>query len=324
MRELAGENDLLLTCREQADGLCLLRCETRDEHVTLPDALFGKPVVALGDYALAERAPAIPADAFSVRVTCGGPAPVHNAAAIHSITLPQGLRRIGAYAFFNCRSLSELSLTDAADTLGGGALMNCAALRLIRLRFLSGETSLLQKLLSEHAGEITAALDLANGGKARLIFPEYVEDLEELSAPHVFRYRIGGAGHAYRQCFTRGAIQFHQYDAALERLLRMHAFDAAARVALTRLRFPYALGEGARERYFACLAAHGGALALAYAENGDTEPLAFLLQCGALGPNAVSAACDRARQRGQTEALGLLLDALGRLGAPEQTKSFEL
>lgn len=324
MRELAGENDILLTCREEADGLCLLRCETRDETVQLPDELFGKPITALGDYALAGRAPALPADAFTIRISGGGPAPVHNAAAIRCITLPRRLRRIGAYAFFNCRALATLSLTNTVDTLGGGALMNCAALRTIRLRFLSGETSLLQKLLNEHAGEITADLQFADGGAARLIFPEYVEDLEELAAPHVFRYRIGGAGYAYRQCFAGGVLQFHQYDAALERLLQMHAFDAAARIALTRLRFPYALADGAKQTYLACLAAHGGALALSYAETGDTGPLAFLLKCGALTPNAVSAACDRARQCRQTEALSLLLDALGRQREPKPAKTFDL
>ena len=80
MRCIDGENELILTCETQAEGVCILRCETRDPVVLLPDEIDGAPVTALGRYVLSGRAPDLSGrDTFSVRVTCGGPLPVHEA-----------------------------------------------------------------------------------------------------------------------------------------------------------------------------------------------------------------------------------------------------
>ena len=48
MRCIDGENELILTCETQAEGGCILRCETRDPVVLLPDEIDGAPVTALG------------------------------------------------------------------------------------------------------------------------------------------------------------------------------------------------------------------------------------------------------------------------------------
>ena len=57
MRCIDGENELILTCETQAEGVCILRCETRDPVVLLPDEIDGAPVTALGRYVLSGRAP---------------------------------------------------------------------------------------------------------------------------------------------------------------------------------------------------------------------------------------------------------------------------
>ena len=49
MYTVEGENELLLTCREIPDGVAILRCETRDDSVRLPDEIGGAPVVSLGN-----------------------------------------------------------------------------------------------------------------------------------------------------------------------------------------------------------------------------------------------------------------------------------
>ena len=84
MRCIDGENELILTCETQAEGVCILRCETRDPVVLLPDEIDGAPVTALGRYVLSGRAPDLSGrDTFSVRVTCGGPLPVHEVGCVH-------------------------------------------------------------------------------------------------------------------------------------------------------------------------------------------------------------------------------------------------
>ena len=106
MRIIEGENDLLLTCTRVPDGIAILRCETHDDTVHLPDAIDGAPVLQLGAYALSERAPDLSGrETFSIRVTCGGSEPVHDANAIRSVILPAMLQSVGSYAFYNCRRL---------------------------------------------------------------------------------------------------------------------------------------------------------------------------------------------------------------------------
>ena len=323
MHVIEGENDLLLTCAHVQDGIAVLRCETRDDDVRLPDEIDGAPVVSLGGYALSERAPDLTGrDAFRVRVTCGGPEPVHDANAIRAVTLPKRLQSVGSYAFYNCRRLETITLPQTVTDFGGGALMNCRALRTIVLRAKPNTPTCLQKLLGEHAGELDVRFD--GGSPARLLFPAYTEELEDLSPAHIFQRRIHGAGYGYRQCFDAGVLSFRQYDLALTGLLERHDFVVAARVAARRLAVPFALSDAAREAYLDCLRAHGGALLRACAAAGESAAISFLLSLGVLTAVDISAACDAAREKEQTAALSVLLAATGKTAAKGRAKTFDL
>ena len=321
MRVIEGENELRLICMREADGITLLRCETRDETVHLPDEIDGVPVTGVGAYVLSERAPDWSGkDTFPVRVTCGGAEPVHDAAAIRTVRLPQAAESVGSYAFYNCRNLQRIELTDSVREFGGGALMNCMALREVWIYAEPTAPTCLPKLLGEYAGE----LDVRLGERVRLLFPEYVEELEDLSPAHIFQRRIHGAGYSYRQCFDGGMLDFRQYDAALTELLERHDFSVAARVAARRLALPYALSDAAEAAYRAVLQAHGGALAQSCARTGDAAALTFLLSLGVLAPADVDAACTAARDAGQTAALSVLLAANGKTAFGGRAKSFDL
>lgn len=323
MPVIQGENDLLLTCARVSGGIAILRCETRDDAVTLPDAIDGVPVVQLGPYALSERTPDLSGrEIFSVRVSCGGPQPTHDANAIRSVTLPAALQSVGSYAFYNCRRLETIMLPQSVTDFGGGALMNCRALRTIVLQADPGAPTCLQKLLGEHAGELD--VQFAGGAPARLLFPAYTEELEDLSPAHIFQRRIHGAGYGYRQCFDAGVLSFRQYDLALTGLLERHDFAVAARVAARRLAVPYALSDTAREAYLDCLRAHGGALLRACAAAGESAAISFLLSLGVLTAADVDAACDAAREKEQTAALSVLLAATGKTAARGRAKTFDL
>lgn len=324
MRTIEGENELLLTCAEAPEGVAVLRCETSDREVVLPDEIGGAPVVRLGAYALSERAPDLSGQAvFPVRVTCGGPEPQHDAAAIRAVTLPARAAEVGSYAFYNCRSLRRIELTGSVREFGGGALMNCLFLHEIALCAAPDEPTCLYKILGESAAELDVRFE-QNGRQARLLFPEYVEELEDLSPAHIFQRRIHGAGYSYRQCFDGSVLNFRQYDAALDELLERHDFAVAARVAVRRLAAPFALGDGARESYLAVLRTHGGALAQSCAAAGESAALTFLLSLGVLSPGDVDAACTAAREAEQTAALSVLLAASGRREAKGRAKSFDL
>lgn len=324
MHQIEGENDLLLTCMDTPDGITILRCETQDEAVRLPDAISGRQVSALGAYALSARAPDLHnLKTYFVRISCGGPAPVHDASAITHIELPRILQHVGRYAFYDCRNLQSLSLTETVTEFSGGALMNCTRLDTVYLQLRENAPTCLQKLLGEHAGETDVYLNFGSQ-QARLLFPAYSEDLEELAAPHVFRRHIEGAGYAYRQCFDSGILNFHQYDNAFSRLTESHAFLPAARVAIRRLRWPFALSETARQNYITCLREHGRPLACDLAADGEAQALSFLLSLNVLDPLAVGAACDAARCHRRTEALGLLLHETSSKPGKACSKNFDL
>ena len=323
MRIIEGENDLLLTCARVPDGIAILRCETRDDAVALPDEIDGAPVLQLGAYALSERAPDLAGcETFAVRITCGGAQPTHDANAIRSVILPAMLQSVGSYAFYNCRRLETITLPQTVTDFGGGALMNCRALRTVVLRAEPAAPTCLQMLLGEHAGELDVRFD--GGAPARLLFPAYTEELEDLSPAHIFQRRIHGAGYGYRQCFDAGVLSFRQYDLALTGLLERHDFAVAARVAARRLAVPYALSDAARDAYLDCLRAHGGALLRACATSGESAAISFLLSLGVLTAADVDAACDTAREKEQTAALSVLLAATGKTAAKGRAKTFDL
>ena len=161
MRVIEGENELRLTCsRSASGGIALLRCETQDDIVRLPDEIDGVPVTEVGAYVLSERAPDLTErDTFAVRITCGGTEPKHNAAAIRTVTLPKDAKSVGSYAFYNCRNLERIELTDSVSEFGGGALMNCMSLREVILHAAPSAPTCLPRLLGEYAGELDVRFD---------------------------------------------------------------------------------------------------------------------------------------------------------------------
>lgn len=326
MLTLQGENELRLTCRDTQDGVVIVRCETADSAVRLPDTIGGRPVTGLGDYALSARPPVQDAgQTYPVRVTCGGlPPAAHDAMALTRVILPSGLREIGRYAFYNCRALEQAELPVCAREIGQGAFMNCLAFRTVRLTGLLEAPSGLEELLGQTAGEVEVVLNTPQG-EGRLLFPAYHEELEALDAAHIFQRRIEGAGYTYRQCFAGGVLQLAQYDDALERLTRIHAWDDVCRVALLRLRWPLGLRPAARETYRQALAEHCAQALTLLLDARDPAGLAFLLSLpGVMQADAVAAACERARQTGQTEALALLLGRSHAAFGTARQKTYEL
>lgn len=320
----AGENELLLTCRKLPDGVSILRCRTGDGQVRIPDRVGGSPVRELGPYALSTREPEEKEGLFQVRITCGGTLPDrHRAEEIHQVLLPPTLRRIGDYAFYNCRNLSCLALYGSVTELGGDAFMNCSALSRMEITLGEDGRSCLRAILSECSGDLQVTLRDPSGRQAVLFFPAYLEDMELLVAPHIFRRRIEGAGYAYRQCVTGGVLNFIQYDACLDRLLQGRDFTTACRIALNRLRWPWQLSPGGEEAYRTTLKGHGLEVAFFLIETGDTDGLAFLLGQASLEPGDLGTACDHARQMGRTEALALLLEA-ARSGVRAPGKTYDL
>ena len=123
---ISGANNWRLRIRREREGITILRAVTCDAEAALPEALFGLPVTALGDHALAPGAREIEGEAVTVTGAPGtGEWDNRN---LRSLTLPRTLLRIGNYAFLNCGQLQKITLFDNIKTWGGSVFMNCRLL----------------------------------------------------------------------------------------------------------------------------------------------------------------------------------------------------
>lgn len=322
MKQIPSENEALLLCEQRTDGLHILRCQTSDNILKLPSEIDGIPVTGLGDYVCAAREIDRPTQKCQqVHLTCGAARtlPRHDAQAILQVILPDTLRTIGSYAFYNCYHLTHLQLPAGVQEVGHGALMNCTDFHELTLSGNAEKRTCLPELLGQVSGEIEVTLSLP-AGEVRLLFPPFQEQWEDVTPAHIFQNRIEGAGYTYRQCFQSGVLSLIEYDMAFERLLRVQDYETAVRVALNRLRWQVGVSETARAAYEDCLRTHADTITELLLKKRDTQGVHALLRLGVLSGEGLQRACDLARQMGQTEALGILLAALGSTAvrAPKQ------
>lgn len=320
MRQIEHENQMILTYQKTDEGVVILRCETADPVISFPNTIDDAPVIALGSYVCAERAPDL-SGAQQIQLG-GGQSVSHQARTIEQVIVPSTVRSIGNYAFYNCTALKHLSLSDCVRELGHGVIMNCTAFCQLELSASLDGRTCLPDLLGQTTGEITVQLQTPNGC-AQLIFPPYHEELEDLAPAHIFQRRIEGAGYTYRQCFHNGVLSLAEYDNALERLLRIQDYDTVCRVALARLRQPIGLTQTARTAYLDCLRTHNVQAVQVVLASRDPAQAAALLALHVLDESGLHRACDGARNTGQTEMLSLFLAALGHTSRP-QAKSYDL
>lgn len=325
MKTVSGQNQLLLTCRRNEDGVEVLRVETSDPAVFLPETLWGLPVVALGSHAFAPDQPA--PEGERVVVTCGsaGDGEACDTRRIRSITLPDTLRSVGDYAFYSCAGLRELTLADSVDSWGGGVFMNCPRLDTFFLHLADGRAKTLSYLADELSRELDVTLTYPDGGEARLIFPEYRESFEENLPAKIFDYHIYGAGYPYHHCFRDRTLLLSDYDALFPALLRTEYEDSCAlRLAFYRLRLPRELTCAARDGYLRFLRSRTAETLRWLLEANDSRGLAFFLPLAELSRSDLTKACELARKKSAFEVVALLLEERHRRFPQSSVKSFDL
>jgi len=307
LETVSGENNWKLTVRREADGITVLRAATPDSRAALPASLWGLPVTALGDHALAPGAE--PVSGQKLIVTCGPGDAAWDNRQLRDLTLPPALERVGNYAFFNCSALTTLRLGDGVTGWGGGAIMNCRNLNTFFLDCTGKEGELLAYFAGELPGELDVTLRRSGETAARLIFPEYVEIYEENCPAHHFDYNIRGAGYGYHHCFYQKQLSFRVYDGLWQSMLGMeHDAACALRLAWWRLRYPAELAAPAAADYRAYLRAHAPA-ALAYLlSRRETGDLRRLLSEIEPDRDTLAAACALAREQRFAEAVAVLLE----------------
>ena len=182
METVSGVGSWKLTVRREGDGITVLRAVTCEPSAALPETLWGLPVTALGDHALAPGAGPVPGQ--EVRVACGPlpPDAQWDNRNLRELTLPASLERAGNYALFNCAELKTLRLGDGVKHWGGGAIMNCRRLDTLQVDCTGREGELLAWFAGEVPGELDVTLLRRKETWARLIFPSGITISSSLSS----------------------------------------------------------------------------------------------------------------------------------------------
>lgn len=289
-----------LQYQKEEDGILITGCPEADGQVALPDAIDGIPVKGIADYAFAESGAS-------------------------EIQLPSWLTEIGRYAFYRCRKLRRLALTDSLLEIGGGAFTGCK-LSEVEIHFREGEQSCLKSILDEMRFAIRTRLCYSLKEKeetAILLFPEHYEEAVENTPARILFTQRHGAGGYYRQCFYDRKLDYKKYDELFFHTVVQEKPNIVAELALNRLRCPFRLSTKAREDYEAYVRSNLEDAADLLIGQEDLEGLKFLASGEYWTETALDYALCEAVKKKETELLSVLMDARQRM-FPKKRKQFEL
>ena len=190
------------------EGICIRRYYSLDGFARIPGQVEGRPVRELDRYAFSE----------TVRGQEDLPGqwedePAVKGEGLTALALPQTLRRVGAYAFYNCSQLKSLSFFSTVEDWGAGVFTGCSGLRELDIQLMGGPRSCFKEVLSELRQTLTVSCRDSSGAlAARLIFPEFFEESVENTPARILMREMHGCGHMYRYCFEGPEFSFGEYD----------------------------------------------------------------------------------------------------------------
>lgn len=237
----------------KSDALRLLRCYGDLPVVSVPSLLEGRRVTELGDYCFSDS---VKGERTGEQLPEG--TRELSGRYLRRVILPDSVRRLGDFCFYNCSCLEELALGAAVEEIGSDAFMNCMKLRVFRLRCGMEDRSGLKQLLGQRMSDTTVLFERQEDGSStdsaaelvgELFYPEYYEQHQEIGPAHIFAMSIQGEGFRARQCFRDGVLSLRDYDEIFEQACAEESAGTLCRMALNRLYYPVSLEREAEERY---------------------------------------------------------------------------
>lgn len=313
--------------KRKGEGIEITGCFGEDGQIVLPDEIEGISVTSIAPYAFAESK-VDPNDLIwrneevsVLRVKGNEKATRICAEKVESVWLPNGVTEIGRYAFYRCKNLKTLILSDSLLEIGGGAFTGCR-LEAVEIYFFQGEKSCLRSIVDEIRFTVRARL-LYEGEEARVLFPEHYEEAVENTPARLLVTHHHGAGGYYRQCFYDRELDYKKYDGLLYRTRAEEELGTAVELVMNRLCYPYHLEPAAKELYKSFLQEHLEEASAILVEQENQEGLVFWEREGLWTLEALETATERAAQLRKTEALSILMDIRHRC-FPKKQKTFEL
>lgn len=240
---------------------------------------------------------------------------------IISADFPRSLEKIGAHAFYNCRSLSEIRFATSGTDIGNGAFKNCSRLKQISIEKNTDDLKLLKAILVDINQETEVEL-LYPDGHAKVVFPYYIDNYEENTPARIVMHISEGAGTMYRECIYSGDLDFKAYDALFSKEINLDIYDSAVAIAVNRLKYPYRLLPEAGERYRDYLCSNVKKIADRYLAENRIKELSELLKLQVADKETLEEITETARESGHKEGLCVLIDYYSEHFAAEDKKKY--
>ncbi|MGN0505759.1 MAG: leucine-rich repeat domain-containing protein [Lachnospiraceae bacterium] len=168
---------------------------------------------------------------------------------ITQITLPGSLRVIGSHAFYNCRGLHTVRFLGAVPVLEDGAFKNCDGVNYVELFETEEKDIRLKNFLQELEQEFSVRLVFTDGKEARLCLPRTCYAFVANEPARMFTEESYGSGIYYRQSVGRSEIDWNRYDELFLVALREENIKTVLSIAGQRLAYPYHLSKDAETEY---------------------------------------------------------------------------
>lgn len=224
------------------DSIRINKVYSSSPTIEIPDCIDGYIVREIGNYCFSKKKVDLSNSILSHEIRssyheCSG-------SDVESVRFPSTLKKLGNYAFYNCRMLKEVFLPSNLMSIGSDAFMNCLRLNHIYYDCSIFSVTILKQILTQITWDIE--VDFIDGS---IFYPEYNGSYDEVGPAHIFALNIEGEGFRMRQCFKEGKIDFDGYDACFEKLCAEESESCIFHVVILR----FMMGS---ERYIPYLRAH--------------------------------------------------------------------
>lgn len=224
------------------DSIRINRVYSLSANIEIPESIDGYVVREIGNYCFSSKE----VDLSKTVLSCEIPSYYHECSGsdVESVKFPRTLKKLGDYAFYNCRKLKEVYLPFTLMSIGSDIFMNCLRLNHIYYDCSIFSVTILKQILTQITWDVE--VHFLDGS---IFYPEYNGGYDEVGPAHIFALNIEGEGFRMRQCFKEGKIDFDGYDTCFEKLCAEESESCIFHVAILR----FMMGS---EQYIPYLRAH--------------------------------------------------------------------
>lgn len=250
--------------------------------------------------------------------------------AVEVISIPEGVRQIGNYAFYGLYNLREVRFPSSLRRIGWGMYNGCRKME--RLVFhlsedQDGTPSIMKEVLDALSNEVEVIVMKGSLEQYRLRFPEYYEEGKENTPARIIEIIYHGTGHQYRNCFLGRVLQFERYDDIFPLAAAQESLSTNAHLILNRLMSGPEPKKEAAERYLNYLRMNNGAVTEMLLDEDELDPVSIwsmLDKRDYFTQELIDETIQKASASGNTAATGCLMNIRGCRFAGRKRSRYEL